>query len=418
MHEIRSVETERSLLGSILMAADEVMPDVITYIGEQIDVFTEAENRELYQAILELYKANKPIDSVTILSASSKISASFMSELIADHKSTYFSAQYAEDLRGLADLRNVNALCRATQSELEHTRDYKKFIDQFESNVFELTKTKPGESIQHIKPTASDEARRLIAILKGKREEGIPTGYSSLDKYFNGFLPGAVTTIAARPSVGKTALALNLAHTIAKAGHGVLFFSLEMARSELVRRLFFLESGIGYGNIKEVWPSSESIEAKIQLAEKRLEELPLYIDDSPALTPLELRAKSRRQLVRDKIEVIFVDYLQLMSSPGRHNNRENEVSIISRMLKATAKELGVSLVSLSQLNRQNIETEPVLSNLRESGSIEQDSDNVMLMWPSDSNDGVGVKLAKQRSGPTCKTVLQFDKSLQCFRDEN
>lgn len=415
MTEITSVETERALLGA-LMINPTAMADAVLYIGDDTGVFSCLDCRKVYETALRLWQDSKTVDAVSIVTASQDISANFIAELMSAVPTSANAARYAEDLRGLADLRAIHMLCSRAQADLNETRDYRAFLDNFESDVFSLTQKRTNDAVQHIRSAAETEVQTLLRILDGQHDTGIPTGYDSLDRYFHGFSGGAVTTIAARPAVGKTAFALNLAYNLAKTGKGVLFFSLEMSRSELVRRLLFRVAKAGYQHMRDNWPSKETLTRRLQVAEQEIEQLPLYIDDSASLTPLEMRAKARRQMVRSQIDVIFIDYMQLMIVPGRHASRENEVSNISRSLKATAKELGVSVVALAQLNRQAVDCEPQLSHLRESGSIEQDSDNVMMLWQDDGNDNIGIKLAKQRSGPTCSVELLFNKELQLFEE--
>lgn len=430
----QSLEAEESVLGGILL--DNTALDRVTELVRVDDFYREA-HRKIFRAMLALGERGEPADLVTLAEALRQRGeleavggAAALAEL-ADRVPTAANvARYARIVRDKAIQRNLIATATAIAERCyEASGDVRELLDRAEGEILAL-------SDQEVKPTFArldtviSRAFNDIEHLHQKKQvvTGVPTGFIDLDKLTAGLQPSDLVVIAARPSMGKTAFALNIAANAAlKTGGGVAIFSLEMSKEQLALRLLAGEARVDLTRVRTGQLSDREFR-DLAYAASHLYPAPIFIDDTPALSVLELRAKARR-LWRDpaaKLQLVVVDYLQLMRSAEGKDSREQEISEISRSLKALAKELHVPVVALSQLNRQ-VETRsppiPRLSDLRESGAIEQDADVIAFIYreevwrPDTDRRGVAdLIVAKQRNGPVGTVELTFLR--ECTRFEN
>ena len=312
----------------------------------------------------------------------------------------------------------------------DETKSIQELVEEAEAQLFNVSQQQVKQDISSLEDVLAESFERLDELHKDKGKiRGVPTGLKDLDNILAGLQRSDLIILAARPSMGKTALALNMAHNIAaKSELPVLIFSIEMSKEQLVDRLLAMESGVDAWNIRTGNLSDVDFE-KIGQAMGSLSEAPIYIDDSSGLTVSDLRTKARREQHQRQLGAIFIDYLQLMSGGNRYNsdfNRVQEMSEISRGLKAIARELNVPVIALSQLNR-SVEARspqiPQLADLRESGSIEQDADVVAFIYredyynPDTNRKNISdILVKKHRNGPTGNVELYFDKEHQKFKN--
>lgn len=429
------LNTEASVLGAILIDNDSLIK-----IADNLDVedFYDQRHRNIYQSIMELYEANKPVDVLTLsnrLKANGVLAdvggAAYLTELTnfvptAAHIETYANIVAEKALR--RRLLEVNKdLASLT---LDETKSLNELIEQSESQIFRLSQRHIKENIVSIEDVLSGSFERLDELHKDKGKlRGITTGFKSLDNILAGLQRSDLFILAARPAMGKTAMVLNLAHNVAtKAEVPVLIFSLEMSKEQLVDRMLSRESGVNAWALRTGNLTDDDFE-KIGLAMGTLSEAQIYIDDTPGLTISELRTKAKREAHRHPLGLIIVDYLQLMSGGSRFSgqaNRVQEISEISRGLKGVARELNVPLIALSQLSR-SVESRspqiPQLSDLRESGSIEQDADVVSFLYredyynpETDKQNILEVHIRKHRHGEVGNIELYFDREKQRITD--
>ncbi len=420
-----SIEAEESVIGGILLdnaaldrAVEILMPD---------DFYRQA-HRKIMQAILDLHARNEPVDLVTLADALKSRGdlqdvggAAYLAELVERVPTAAHVGYYARIVKDKAILRMlIQTSNEIAMRSFEAQADVESFLDEAEHRIFELSERKARPSFFRLSEIVV-ESMKAVEQLYERRElvTGVPTGYLDLDKKTAGLQAGDLVIVAGRPSMGKTALALNIAQYAAlEAGTGVAVFSLEMSKEQLVFRMLCSEARVDQSKVRAGF-AAERDYPKLAIAAERLAEAPIYIDDTPALSVLELRAKARRlKRERDaKLGLIIVDYLQLMRGTTA-DSREQEISSISRSLKALAKELGLPVMALSQLNRQveqRADKRPVMADLRESGAIEQDADVIMFLyrpWVYDQKNtdlerDAEVILAKQRNGPTGNVPLTF-----------
>ena len=301
--------------------------------------------------------------------------------------------------------------------------DVNSFLDRAEADIFSIAETRQLNPIYQLNELVPDAVVRIENLIKSHSGiTGLPTGFTELDKLLSGLQPSDMIVLAARPSVGKTAFALNIAtHAAVHDQKPVLMFSLEMAKEQLAQRMLCLEGQIDTGRLRDGFLAGKEF-PKVQHAADKLSRAPIFIDDTANITALEIRSKARRHKSQHGLELLVVDYMQLMSSPRRAENRQVEISDISRSIKGLARELSVPVIAISQLSREAERDDtgtPKLSHLRESGAIEQDADVVlMLSRPRDEENRNLIKLhvAKQRNGPTGEVDLFFDRNTQRFGD--
>ncbi len=429
-----NVDAEASLLGALLIDTDAIVKiaDMI-----QLDDFFDARHRHIYDAATTLYERRSPIDVLTLSNQLKSMGvlddiggAAFLTELTNYVPTAAHVEQYAEIVaqKGLRR-RLISASSDIVNLGYDEARSFQELIEEAESRLFEVSQRHVKQDLVSLESILSESFDRLDELHRDKKTiRGIPTGYRDLDRVLAGLQRSDLFILAARPSMGKTAFVLNLARNIAtKANEPTLIFSLEMGKEQLVDRLLSMESGVDSMNIRTGNLSDEDFE-KIGQAMGTLGESPMFIDDTPGITVAELRTKARREKHKHGLGVIIVDYLQLMSGGSRFassDNRVQEISEISRGLKGVAREMNVPVIALSQLSR-SVESRspqiPQLSDLRESGSIEQDADVVAFIYreeyynpETDRAHIMDIFIKKHRNGPTGQVELYFDNTKQLVR---
>jgi replicative DNA helicase len=435
-----NLEVERALLGSILLD-NGALNVALEQIGKD-DFFSEA-HRVTFEKMLEISEKNRTIDLVTLSEELSKegmlekVGGAAYLAALTDGVPVGSSAAVTEYSRIIKEKSLIRRLINASNNVisrcLEGTDDPETLVDLAQSQVFEIAEQKVKSGFlglgEIFKASIGDIEKYLD---RGQRVTGIATGFERLDEMTAGFQPGELVIIAARPSLGKTALALNIAANAATKDNKVVgLFSLEMSKEALVTRLLCSEARIDSHRFRTGFVSRdhESQEyGRMTRALGRLANAPIYIDDTPALSIMQIRAKARRLKAEKGLDLMIVDYLQLITGHGRFENRTQEVSFISRSLKSIAKELHVPVVALSQLSRapeQRPGQKPILSDLRESGSIEQDADVVIFIFrekreaeEDEGEGGVETKLiiGKQRNGPTGDVPVVFLRPFARFEN--
>ena len=430
-------EVEAAVLGA-MMIEKEAVPKAIELLTP--DSFYLREHRMIFEAMVSLFEASEPIDTVTLYEELKKrdqvekvggaVYLSKLSQNISSAANIEYHAKIIlekEILRGL-----ITSAHKIAEAAYEGTEDAFDILDDAERRIFEITESHLKQSFRGMDRAVRDAIEYIEAIHSATHQKfSVPTGFYELDEMLGGFQKSDLVIIAARPSMGKTALALTLARNAA-VDHRVPvgIFSLEMSTMQLIIRLLCAEGRLNAHLVRTgKLPHSEGV--KLSKNAHKLIEAPIYVDDAPAQTVLEIRAKARRLKAEKNIGMIIVDYLQLMQGPSNVESREREISHISRSLKALAKELNIPILALSQLNRaveSRTDRRPQLSDLRESGSIEQDADVVIFLnrpefhgvktfTDGSSTEGVAeVIIGKQRNGPTGEIQLAFIKDYARFEN--
>ncbi|MDG2477132.1 MAG: replicative DNA helicase [Phycisphaerales bacterium] len=432
-----AVEAEMSLLGSVILDPD-VCGDVVQVI-RGADDFSRPAHAELWSAILKLYDTHQSVDVVQLQQLMEDRGTleqvgglDYVVELADSVPSAANAVHYARIIREKSMVRQLikasGDILREAYTNPESAAD---LLDEAEQRIFKIAQDSESRQAVELSALIREAIERLEAS-DGQPLTGVGTGYGDLDVLTGGFQPGELIILAARPSMGKTALALNIAEHIASRGEAVGVFSLEMSAGQLVQRVLASRSGVDGDRMRRNALRSSEFRALFAACDE-LRSAPMFIDDTPGLTLLQLRAKARRMKQQHGLNAIVIDYLQLMTSGHRTESRQQEVSEISRGVKALARELDVPVLCLSQLNRAAEQREghrPRMSDLRESGSIEQDADVVMMLhreayyhrdeeWRDENPDKVNLAeliLAKQRNGPTGTVKLNWDSRSTCFRE--
>ncbi|HEX9679676.1 MAG TPA: replicative DNA helicase [Candidatus Saccharimonadales bacterium] len=417
-------EAEASLLGSILLDGEAIgqIADAITP-----DDFYEPRHGLIYTAMADLYNSHRPIDILTLsdqLKKRKKLDeiggSSYLTELTNLVPTASHVEHYAEIVREKAIRRRlINAAAKINKLSYQEDDSIVQLLSEAEASLFSVSQASIGQDLVSIEAVLSQSFDRLEELHKDKSKlRGVPTGFSAVDSLLAGLQPSDLVVLASRPSMGKSTLAMNIAHHVAlKEKQAVLVFSLEMSKEQLVDRLLAAEAGVDAWKIRTGNLNDDDF-VKLGEAMGQLSEAPIYIDDTPVINVLEMRTKARREKHRHPIGLIVVDYLQLMSAVSRGGeNRVQEISEISRGLKAIARELNVPVLALSQLSRsveQRSPQIPQLGDLRESGSIEQDADVVMFIYREDYYNPdtdrlhiTDIYVKKHRNGPTGKVELYF-----------
>ncbi|HKC04769.1 MAG TPA: replicative DNA helicase [Patescibacteria group bacterium] len=412
-----SQEAEESVLGAMLLDKDAVIAVAEFLHAED---FYDERLREIYQACLDLYEDREPIDVLTVTERLKKRkllkmvgSSSFLGDLANKVPTAAHVEHYGRIVKDTATKRSLmSAATRLVDISFDEGLKASEVLDKAEGEIFALSQKNLGKAFISVKDTLAESFDRLDELHKqGEGIRGVATGFPDIDDALAGMQKSNLLILAARPSVGKTSLALNIAENVAvKNKRPVGFFSLEMSREELVDRLLIAQADIDAWKLK-TGKLSEDDFTKLSNAMGELAEAPLFIDDTPALSILEMRTKARRLQVEHGLDLLIIDYLQLARSRNLEN-RVQEVSEISQGLKNLARELKIPVFALSQLSRA-VETrggnKPQLSDLRDSGSIEQDADVVMFLWREDPDnpENMMLDIAKHRNGPLKNVPLHF-----------
>ncbi|HXF76927.1 MAG TPA: replicative DNA helicase [Methylomirabilota bacterium] len=420
----QNLEAESSVLGGILLDNEAI--NLVLELLQPEDFYRES-HRKIFRAMIDITDRGEPVDLITLsefLKGRNELEAvggaAYLASL-ADFVPTAANiSHYARIVREKAILRSlISTATEIATRGYEEQGSVDEFLDSAEKVIFDISEKKIKASFVAVGDMITDTLKTIDKLYQRKEMiTGVPTGYEDLDKLTAGLQPSDLIIVAGRPGMGKTAFALNLATNAALAGTGAAIFSLEMAKEQLVLRMLCSEARVNSSKVRSGYLGERDF-PQLAKAAARLHEAPIYIDDTPAISVLELRAKARR-LVRDrskKVGLIVVDYLQLMRGMGTASNREQEISEISRSLKALAKELRIPVIALSQLNRRvedRGDRRPQMSDLRESGAIEQDADVILFIYReevynknSDDKGKAEVIVAKQRNGPTDTVTLTF-----------
>jgi replicative DNA helicase len=421
----QNIDAEQSVLGGILLE-NEAINKIIEHITG--DDFYRESHRKIFLSMLELFEKKEPIDLITLTDVLKKKNhledvggSAYLSSLVDNIPTAANIAYYAKIVREKSLLRNlIGTATEIATRGYEDSEDVEDILDDAERSIFEITGKQIKPSFFDLK-TILKESLRTIERLSERKEfvTGVPTGFVEIDRLTAGLQPSDLVIVAGRPSMGKTAFCLNIAQYAAiEAEIPVAIFSLEMSKEQIALRMICSEGRVDAHRLRRGFLEKEDWQKLIRAIDL-LSQAPIFIDDTPALTVLEMRAKARRLKAEHNLGLLIVDYLQLMRGRGGRDNREQEISDISRSLKALAKELNLPIVALSQLNRRvedRPNKKPQLADLRESGAIEQDADVIAFIYRdelynrSDDNPNKGIAeilVGKQRNGPTGDIKLTF-----------
>jgi replicative DNA helicase len=430
----QNVEAEQSILGSILLENSAI--NSALEILKKDDFYSEA-HRKIFTAIVELSEKNEPVDLITLssyLRDKSLLDAvggtSYLASLVDNVPSAANVANYAKIVKEKAILRGlIGSATDIINSCYETGSDVDEVLDKAEHSIFEISENKVRPSFYPIRDIVKDSFRSIEDLYARKEMiTGVATGFEKLDDLTSGLQNSDLIIIAGRPSMGKTAFALNIAQFAAlETQTPVAIFSLEMSKEQLTFRLLASEAKVDSQRLRKGF-LGETDWPKLTTAAGRLSEAPIFIDDTAAISVLEMKAKSRRLKADQGLGLIVVDYIQLMRGGSYRESREQEISEISRSLKALAKELKLPVIALSQLNRKvedRTNRRPQMADLRESGAIEQDADVIAFIYrdevynKSEDNPEKGVAeiiVAKQRNGPTDTVRLAFLEKFTTFEN--
>ena len=429
------IDAERAVLGAMLLDPDAIGTAVEILRENPSEVFYAQAHQHLYGAMLSLYRNNTAVDATTLVHQLTRDGtledtggASYVAELTSAVPTSANIEHYARIVLDTAILRRTITVCtRVIGKAYEAHDDVNVLLDSAEADIFAIAEKRQLNPIQHVSQLLQPAVEKIESIIKSHSGiTGIATGFKELDRLLSGLQDSDMVILAARPSVGKTALALNIArHVAVQNGKSVLTFSLEMAKEQLVQRMICMEGEIDSGRLRTGF-LAKHVFPKLQLAAGKLNNAPIFIDDTANISILELRSKARRHASQHDLDLVIIDYLQLMNTGTRAENRQQELSEISRAIKGLARELKVPVLALSQLSREAEKDDsgiPKLSHLRESGAIEQDADVVLMLSRLAAEESaqmhqnkVRLDVAKQRNGPTGHIHLLFDKPMQRFRD--
>lgn len=427
-----NLEAEQSVLGSMMLSEDAVVTAM--EIIETAD-FYQILHRHIFQALVDLYIASRPCDLITLqeeLKTKDRLAevggVSYLSQLLNVVPTARNAEHYAKIVKEKSMLRRLIILSGEISTDAYDPQALaEQLLDQAEQKVLQLSRFKLTRPYMRVKDLVRPTFSYLESLYENKQAvTGIPSGFTKLDEYTAGFQNSDLIIVAARPSMGKTAFCLNVAQYAAYTTQKpVMLFSLEMSHTQLVTRLLCSEARIDGQKVRRGYLGDEDW-MKLTITAGRIEETPMLIDDTANASLIDIRGKARRAFAQDKIGMVIIDYLQLISWSGhdKPESRQQEVSAISRSLKGLARELNVPVMCLSQLSRAvegRTDKRPMLSDLRESGAIEQDADVVLFLYrdeyynKKEDNKGKGeIIIAKQRNGPVGSVELAFNPNFARF----
>ena len=432
-------DLERAILGGLMLETERY--DAVSEIIEFTD-FEGQDHQNIFQSMGELVNSNKPLDPLTVsdrLDSKNLLTRAGGKNYLIDLASTSPSAANLEAYAGMIRQKSISRKLMKINSEISELiinpqgKEAAELLDEAETKIFSLNDeaSRTSTNIQKLDELIPQSIERMNEIAKnGSSLLGASTGYKDLDSKLQGLQKGDLIIVAARPSMGKTALSMNIVENFVLNKDifgGVLVFSLEMPAESLTTRLLASNAKIDQQKVRSASMNQADLK-KFMESSSKLKDLPLYIDDSSMLSPMELRARARRIARQEPngLSLIVVDYLQLMQLPASQENRVNQISEISRSLKMLAKELNVPVIALSQLNRaveQRPNKRPIMADLRDSGAIEQDADVILFIYRDevyneDSEEGnkAEIIIGKQRNGPIGKVNLTFLKEFTRFED--
>jgi len=426
----QNVEAEEAVLGALLIDPDAIIR--VATLLKPTDFYRE-KNGWIYDATLALHERREPIDFLTVCDELDRREqldeiggAGFITSLINAVPTSIHAEHYARIIERTATRRRlIEAAGEIAGLAYQEADDVNEVVDRAEQVLFGVSERRIARELVPIRQVLSAYYDRIEYLTRHRGEMiGVPTGFTDLDRLLGGLQRSDMVILAARPSVGKTSLALSVAHNAAKRFHQrVAFFSLEMSSEQVVQRLISAETGINSQRLRRGEIAQDEW-GRFMKAASDLSESLFYIDDTPGISALELRTKARRLHAEVGVDLLVVDYLQLMRGDFRSENRVQEISSISRALKALARELNVPVLALSQLSRgveARTDKRPILSDLRESGALEQDADVVMFIYRdelynenTERKNIADIMVAKHRNGPTGTVALFFKKELAQF----
>jgi replicative DNA helicase len=428
----QNIEAEQSILGGVLIEND-ALNTVIEFL-EDGDFYREA-HQKIFKSMIALSEKNEPLDLITLTNELKKKKelediggASYLAGLVESVPTAANIAYYAKIVKEKSILRKlISTATEIVTQSYQERKNLEDFLDEAEQAIFRISENQVRPAFYPIKEIVK-ESFKVIERLYEKKEliTGVPSGFKDLDRKTAGFQNAELIIVAGRPSMGKTALCLNIAqHAAIATKIPTAIFSLEMSKEQLAIRMLCSEARVDSARLRSGF-LSESDWPKLTMAAGALSDAPIFIDDSAAISVLELRAKARRLKADRGLGLVIVDYLQLMRGRSGAERREQEISEISRSLKALAKELNIPVIAISQLSRKAEDRpgrRPQLSDLRESGAIEQDADVIIFIYrdevynpDSDQRGTAEVIIGKQRNGPTGKADLSFISEFTTFKD--
>ena len=428
----QNIEAEQSILGGILIE-NSALNHVLEILTDE-DFYKDS-HRRIFQALVELSEKNEPADLITLTNKlrGSKLlegvgGSSYLASLIDQVPTAANIEYYARIVREKAILRKlIDVATQLITRSYGDSGDLEAFLDEAEQEIFKISEHKIRPSFYPMKDMVKESFKTIERLFERKELiTGVASGYKDLDRMTAGFQNSDLIIVAGRPSMGKTALCLDIArYASLEAEVPVIVFSLEMSKEQLALRMLCSEAMVAGQKLRTGF-LVESDWPKLTLAAGNLSDAPIFVDDTAAISVLELRAKARRLKAEHNLGLIIIDYLQLMKGRGRVERREQEISEISRSLKALAKELAIPVIAISQLSRRTEERprqRPQLADLRESGAIEQDADVILFVYREEvyredpTNEGVAeIIIGKQRNGPTGTVNLSFLKEFTTFKD--
>lgn len=428
----QSLEAETSLLGSMMLSQDAIGMVLPIITPSESHRFYRPDHRLLFEVLVDMYDQDKPMDLVVVRNELTQRNllenvggVSYLVQLVESVPNWQNIEHYARIVRDKGLLRDLISVAgEVSQLAYSQEDDANQILDQAEAVFFRATEQRISQHPDRLREILQDVYKQIETRDQHYRS-GLEVGYTELDDLTSGFQPGEMIIVAGRPSMGKTTLGLNMAENVAvDYQKPVAFFSLEMAARQIALRVLCSRARVDSHRMRRCMLVEDEL-AQVGLISSQLEDAPLFIDDSPSMSVLELRAKVRRLKQREGIAAAFVDYLQLLHAGERTDSRQEEISLISRQIKALARELDIPIIAMAQLNRQAEGREghrPRMSDLRESGALEQDADVVLLLHreeyyhpESETNKGTAeLIMAKQRNGPTGVIKLTFNSRVTRF----
>ena len=428
----QNISAEQATLGSILLEKESILNCIEVLHWED---FYKTAHQTIYQCALELFEKNQVVDLITLTEELKKRKqldevggATYLATLMSSVPTAANVSYYAKIVEEKAILRKlINHATQIVAMGYEEQEEAQVLLDKAENLIFDVSQQKIRNFFSPIKDLLTESFEKIEDLYhSGNFITGVPTGFANLDELTTGFQPSELIIVAGRPSMGKTAFCMNIAQFAAMQHKiPVAVFSLEMSKSQIVQRMLCSEARIDTHALRrgtmpeEDWP-------KLSMAAGRLSTAPIFIDDTAGISPLEIKAKTRRLKAKHDLGLVLIDYLQLIQTGTKIENRQQEISQISRSLKGLARELNVPVVAVSQLSRaveQRSDQRPRLSDLRESGALEQDADVVVFIYreeyykPKSSRKGIAeVLISKQRNGPTGTIELAFLKEYTRFEN--
>lgn len=418
------METEQRVIACIYSWDDEAMPIALDFIGESSDCFYDHRHRAIYDALIQMHKAGdllRPESLIAHLEVVGKLQSAggedYIMKSIHNATTSNYIETYSRSIHECHRRRLLIMACKSAQAKLYDRKvPLGNVMNDLESHVFRTVSSTKKSTPEKIGSLAKAELARIRKTIEQKDVSGIKTGFDVLDKIMMPMRPGDYILLAATTSTGKTTLACNIAMNVAHEGHGVMIFSMEMTKQAIANKLIGMEAGVDLVSAERNVKLPFGADSKMDDADARLDSLNIIIDDECGMTPTRLRTKARAIAAKEKIGLIVIDYLGRMHVAGMESDPTNTVSIISGEIKDMAKEMGIPVLCLCQLNRNGAEGKPELRHLRQSGSLEQDCDVAIILSRCKNPLYINADIAKQRTGPIGEAVLFFEKNTQRFMD--